>query len=132
MRTFVGAIIENPVYGFLLQKRDYTPGIPFQGLWTLFGGRVDEGESSEQALFRELREELQFKKENALICRVVQENELDDGNRQFIYHVVTNAKIGDLVLKEGETFGYFNKSDVLNRDFAFNIKEVLESFFSTN
>jgi 8-oxo-dGTP diphosphatase len=132
MRTFVGAIIENPAHGFLLQKRDYTPGIPFQGLWTLFGGCVKSGENPEQALFRELWEELRFERRNAVSYDVVSKNKFENGDVQIIYYVKTSASIQDLVLNEGASFGFFTCEEVFSRDFAFNIREVLESFFSTN
>jgi 8-oxo-dGTP pyrophosphatase MutT (NUDIX family) len=43
---------------YLLQLRDAKPGIFFPAHWGCFGGGVDPGENAEQALFRELEEEL--------------------------------------------------------------------------
>lgn len=45
---------------FLLQLRDDIPGILLPGHWACFGGHVDPGESREDALRRELWEELRF------------------------------------------------------------------------
>jgi ADP-ribose pyrophosphatase YjhB (NUDIX family) len=50
----VGAIITDPAGRLLLIKRGHEPGA---GLWSLPGGRVEPGESDEQALIREVREE---------------------------------------------------------------------------
>jgi 8-oxo-dGTP pyrophosphatase MutT (NUDIX family) len=44
--------------GYLVQLRDKKPNIFFPGHWGVFGGAVDAGETPEQALRRELREEL--------------------------------------------------------------------------
>jgi 8-oxo-dGTP pyrophosphatase MutT (NUDIX family) len=41
-----------------MQLRDDNPVIWFPGYWGLWGGAIDEGESPEQAIGRELREEL--------------------------------------------------------------------------
>jgi ADP-ribose pyrophosphatase YjhB (NUDIX family) len=50
----VGAIITDAAGRLLLIRRGHEPG---QGLWSLPGGRVEPGETDEQALIREVREE---------------------------------------------------------------------------
>jgi 8-oxo-dGTP diphosphatase len=42
----------------LLFDKDNRPTIPFPNHWDLFGGFVEEGETAEQALVREIEEEL--------------------------------------------------------------------------
>jgi 8-oxo-dGTP diphosphatase len=50
----VGAIIKDGDGRLLLIKRGHEPGL---GLWSLPGGRVEMGESDEDAVKREIREE---------------------------------------------------------------------------
>jgi 8-oxo-dGTP diphosphatase len=50
----VGAIITDPAGRLLLIKRGHEPG---KGLWSIPGGRVEPGETDEQAVIREVREE---------------------------------------------------------------------------
>ena len=51
----VGAVIENSG-SFLVTKR--LSGDPFPGMWEFPGGKIEPGESPEEALRRECREEL--------------------------------------------------------------------------
>lgn len=43
---------------YVLQLRDDKPGISSPGMWSLFGGRVEEGEEPREAIIREVDEEL--------------------------------------------------------------------------
>ena len=56
MLFVVAAALTNQVGEILLQRRP--EGRQMAGLWEFPGGKVDEGESPESALIRELREEL--------------------------------------------------------------------------
>jgi 8-oxo-dGTP diphosphatase len=50
----VGAVIRDDAGRLLLVKRGHEPG---KGLWSIPGGRVEEGESDAAAVVREVREE---------------------------------------------------------------------------
>jgi 8-oxo-dGTP diphosphatase len=50
----VGAIIKDHAGRLLLIKRGHDPG---KGLWSIPGGRIEDGESDAAALVREVREE---------------------------------------------------------------------------
>ena len=52
------ALIVTPDGRYLMQHRDDTPGIFFPGWWGCFGGAVEPGETAEDAILRELEEEL--------------------------------------------------------------------------
>jgi 8-oxo-dGTP diphosphatase len=50
----VGAVIRDEAGRMLMILRGHEPGM---GLWSIPGGRIEPGESDEQALVREVREE---------------------------------------------------------------------------
>jgi 8-oxo-dGTP pyrophosphatase MutT (NUDIX family) len=58
MKTIAAIIFENDKGEFLFFLRDNKPGIPFPLHWDLFGGHVEEGETPEEALVREVKEEI--------------------------------------------------------------------------
>lgn len=53
-RLTVDAVVVDPQQGVLLVRRKHEP---FQGFWALPGGFVEDGESCEAAVVREVREE---------------------------------------------------------------------------
>jgi mutator protein MutT len=55
-----GLIITNDKGEILLMKRDNKNTIPFPDTWDIFGGHVEEGETPEEGMKREIREELEW------------------------------------------------------------------------
>jgi 8-oxo-dGTP pyrophosphatase MutT (NUDIX family) len=103
---------------YVMQLRDNIPNIFYPGYWGCFGGAVDPGESSLQALKRELEEELEFKAKRAsrftrfqydLIC-------LGRGKIDRVYYEVpvTRNEFKHFVLHEGKAFKAFTGSKLLS------------------
>lgn len=57
MKKIAAIILENDKREILLSLRDNKPGIPFPNYWDLIGGHVEEGETPEEALVREVKTE---------------------------------------------------------------------------
>lgn len=122
--VLAGAIIEHPQHGYLLQLRDVTaPTYPSH--WGLFGGHVEPGELPQEALWRELAEELAFTPAMAQTYRLVQRNPRRDGGMQYIYHIVTQATVAEMVLGEGEAMRFFTAGAWTGRPLASNLAQIL-------
>jgi len=57
----VTALLVTEDRRFLLQLRDEKPDIILPGHWSCFGGHLDPGETADQAMLRELDEELRYR-----------------------------------------------------------------------
>ena len=103
---------------YLMQLRDQKAGIFYPGHWGLFGGGVDEGETPERALMRELAEELQL---TAGIVRYFTEFTFDFGFaglprvlRRYFEVPVTGGAIEAVVLGEGADLRMFCAEEILS------------------
>jgi 8-oxo-dGTP pyrophosphatase MutT (NUDIX family) len=124
-----------PVNGrgeILLQQRDHKPGIPYPGMWTMFGGAVEDDDANfETAIHREIREELglDFPVEHWLdyVCSV----RSIPGELDFIVHVYTgelDRPLESLTLYEGQAMGWFDNEDVEALEFGFAKKPMVLKF----
>jgi len=94
----------------LIYLRDDKPEIPFPNHWDFFGGHVEAGESPEQALVRELKEELAIELTQSQFVRRYECLEGDAyPNVKFIYRASIDQAAEELVLYEGQKLkGYYH------------------------
>lgn len=60
VRRVAGAILVNPRGEVLLHLRDDRPDIPYPNRWAFVGGHLEPGETPEEGVRRELREEIAY------------------------------------------------------------------------
>lgn len=116
-RLAAAAILVTADGRYLLQLRDRDRPIWFPGFWGLFGGALEPGETPEQALVRELDEELGLRIEAPrYFCEV----SFDTGDPcgplwgRTVYEVVLDpAGLDGLVLREGERMELFDRDAIL-------------------
>lgn len=101
-RRTVSCWIINEKGEILLQKRTANKkGNPNK--WAKTGGQIDSGESAEDAIFREVKEELGIEIPKNQI-KVVDIHKSDYKSKRFVYNFifVVNHKIDDYILQEDE------------------------------
>ena len=98
---------------FLMQLRDNVPGIVYPGHWGFFGGHLDPGESAEEAMWRELAEEIEYIPPDLTPFRTYR------GDPRVIRHVYVAPLVVDveeLRLNEGWDLGLLSLEDVQRGD----------------
>jgi 8-oxo-dGTP diphosphatase len=132
MRKIAAIILENDNGEFLLALRDNKSWIPFPNHWDLIGGHVEEGETPEEALIREFKEELGLELKD---YQFYKEFECTKGdafeNIKYIYSGRINVPIEEITLYEGQYARYFKKEEIPDINLANIIKSILLEYISS-
>jgi 8-oxo-dGTP diphosphatase len=131
MKQIAAIILENDKGEFLLYLRDNKPGIPFPNHWDLIGGHVEDGETPEEALVREFKEELDldlkeytfYKKYECLTGDAYE-------NIKYIYSGKINLPIEKVTLLEGVRPQYFSREEIPNVKFANILKSIVMEYIN--
>lgn len=112
------ALILTEDSSYLMQLRDQKEDIFYPGHWGLFGGAVNEGEDPLDALYRELKEELNLEAHNAKPFTRL-DIDLKSMGLSKIYRIfyevnLTQADSNGLVLREGTMMKKFDAKEILS------------------
>jgi len=133
MKEIAAIILENDKGEFLLALRDNKPGIPFPNHWDLIGGHVEVGETPEEALVREVKEELHIDLKNFTFYKKYECMTGDAyENTKYIYTGKINIPIEEVTLLEGERPQYFSKEEIPHVKFANIIKSIVMDYINSN
>jgi 8-oxo-dGTP diphosphatase len=116
----------------LIYLRDDKPEIPFPNHWDFFGGHLEADETPEQALLREVREELGVRLETWQLFRCYECLSGDAyPNIKHIYHAQIDRLVSDLKLYEGQRLAAIAREERRAYRFANILGTVLEDFASS-
>ena len=127
----VGAILMNRQGQILLQLRDDRPELPFANCWTTFGGAIEAGESPDEAIRRELLEEIEL--ELPLKLWKTFDHLQRNGQivvEQYVYVGRIDRDVVGITLNEGRAAGYFSESDLDQLPIAFGFETLFRDFFA--
>ena len=122
-----GIILLNSENKVLLILRDNKTSIPYPNMWDIPGGQIEEGETPEEAIRREMMEELGIEELGEITLFNVYES---SNPTDFIFWEKVNLDVKEINLQEGQEIKYFNLKQIRKIKLAFNYNTVLEEFYN--
>ena len=112
----------------LLELRDDKPDILFPNHWTLVGGGIANGESAEDAVKREVSEELNYELNEAeFISTCVSHDESPPAEINLFFGKI-NCEIEDLELKEGQEIRFFSFDQLGSLKITPLVRKIIEKW----
>ena len=120
-------MIENSRGEVLLQLRDNKSEIPYPNCWGTFGGQIEDGEEPEEALLREIREELEYQPKTLEQYGIFR----CDGYNIYMFRCIDpDLNVKTAQVHEGQRAQFFSSADLDTADFAFNCREIAQNYFT--
>lgn len=110
----------------LLQHRDDIPTIYWPGAWAIFGGMVEEGETPEEAVRREMMEELSLALEGPLDLI---EHQVDEQRERYFYASPLLVPLEALRLQEGQGMALLTLDELKDYPVIPLHLKILEAYF---
>lgn len=130
-RAVCGVILYSDDGRVLLQQRDDRHDIPYPAYWTFFGGAVEAGETPDEAIRRELLEELELETPltfwHDYVCPV-RSKPGGITTRNYMYVGALMQPIETLTLREGQAMRLFTSQEARTLDLAYQQSGVLRAF----
>lgn len=115
----------------LIYLRDDKADIPFPNYWDFFGGHLEAGETPEQALVREVKEELGIELVTYEFFRSYQCLQGDVyPNEKYIYRARIDSTIDELTLREGQRLASIEFDQCSRFKFANILATILKDFIA--
>ena len=118
-------IFVNDQKQVLLFLRDNIPDIPYPNMWDIPGGHVENGETPEQCIIREMKEEMDLDLDGFRLFTV---KEFPD-RREYTFWKKANLDIGRIRLTEGQRLKWFTEDEAKRTELACGFNEIIEEFF---
>jgi 8-oxo-dGTP pyrophosphatase MutT (NUDIX family) len=111
-RPAVAIAILYQNHQFLMQLRDNNPKIIYPGYWAFFGGHLEPDETPEDAVVRELLEEIGYAPPRITLFESVADADVI----RHVFHAPLTVPVEQLTLNEGWDLGLFSVEDIQRGD----------------
>jgi 8-oxo-dGTP diphosphatase len=128
----VSAFLRNPEGKVIAQLRDDKPGLLFPACWSTLGGRVEDDETPDEAVRRELLEEIEVCPPLTFWRSFDHDFHAEDVHYEvaiFAYVGDINVSASEIRLHEGQRVAFISSADVDRLPFAFGLDAIYREFF---
>jgi len=128
MKKGTSILFINKVSEVLLFKRDDKEGIPFAGYWDVPGGHVENDETPEECIIREMNEEMDLEFEHPVLFNIYDMHD----RIEYTFWKRVNFDISQINLNEGQCLRWFTYDEIdklSDKELAFSFGSILEDFF---
>jgi 8-oxo-dGTP diphosphatase len=109
----------------LLFLRDNFPSIECPNMWDLPGGKIEDDETPEACIVREMREEIDI---DLAGFQLFERYEFPD-RTEFTFWKRENLDVERLVLTEGQALRWFSRKEIEDTTLAFGFNRTVETFY---
>lgn len=117
-------IFYNKKSEILLFLRDDKNNIPYPNTWDLLGGHLEAGESPEECIIREMKEELNLELSDFSKFAQIEFHD----RTEHTYFKKLDVDLIELSLREGQKLSWFRIDDLAEIDLAFGFKPMIDLF----
>ena len=126
-RRVAALIPVNSLGEVLLMQRDEKPGLTFPGHWNLVGGGVEPGETVEEALVRETREEIGIALPSYQHFRRFRWRDYEVN----VFYSRLDQPLETLILGEGQALSFFTCEEARKLKLVPITVDILAEFFAS-
>lgn len=126
----VMTVLVNESREVLLNLRDDLPHILYPNHWAILGGTVEDGESRDEAVKREIKEEIGYEVQECVeYCHVI--DGMGAGHLVTIFIAPIDVAAEDLQLNEGAALRFFAHEELLDLKMTPFLKSAVLHFYES-
>jgi 8-oxo-dGTP diphosphatase len=118
-------IMRNDKEEILLHLRDNKPAILYPNRWVLPGGYIEEGETPEQCIIREMMEELGVELTGVSLFLAAQRSY----GFEYTFWARANFRVEAIKLTEGQAIRWFTRDEIEHTELGYEDNTILKEFF---
>ena len=118
-------ILLNDEDQVLLHLRDNKPTIMYPNRWVLPGGYIEEDETPEHCILREVKEELGMELSAVSLFVAAQRSY----GFEYTFWARASFCLEDIILTEGQAVRWFTRDEIRSMQLGYEDNVILEAFF---